>query len=127
MPRETAHHHRNVIIELLNEALSEAGLKANEIDVVSYTKGNHKSIYIYIYICIYLLILNFFLKFSSGPGMAAPLISVAVVARTVAQLWKKPLVAVNHCIGRKNLISLMNIHRLRSVLFINFNAQYYGV
>ena len=32
--------------------------------------------------------------------MGAPLVSVAVVARTVAQLWKKPIVGVNHCIGR---------------------------
>lgn len=34
-----------------------------------------------------------------GPGMAAPLISIAVVARTLSLLWKKPLVPVNHCIG----------------------------
>ena len=32
--------------------------------------------------------------------MGAPLVSTAVVARTVAQLWNKPMVAVNHCIGR---------------------------
>lgn len=31
--------------------------------------------------------------------MAGPLTVMAVVARTVAQLWNKPLVAVNHCIG----------------------------
>lgn len=36
----------------------------------------------------------------TGPGMGAPLVSTALVARTVAQLWKKPIVAVNHCIGR---------------------------
>ena len=34
-----------------------------------------------------------------GPGMAAPLISVAIAARTLSLLWGKPLVAVNHCIG----------------------------
>lgn len=34
-----------------------------------------------------------------SPGMGAPLNVMAVVARTVAQLWGKPLVAVNHCIG----------------------------
>jgi len=38
--------------------------------------------------------------YAIGPGMAAPLVSVAVVARTVAQLWNKPIVAVNHCIAR---------------------------
>jgi N6-L-threonylcarbamoyladenine synthase len=32
--------------------------------------------------------------------MGAPLAAVAVVARTIAQLWNKPIVGVNHCIGR---------------------------
>lgn len=32
--------------------------------------------------------------------MGPPLQSVALVARTLAQLWDKPLVGVNHCIGR---------------------------
>lgn len=31
--------------------------------------------------------------------MGAPLVSVAVAARTLALLWNIPLVAVNHCIG----------------------------
>lgn len=31
--------------------------------------------------------------------MAPPLISVAVIARTLALLWERPLVPVNHCIG----------------------------
>jgi hypothetical protein len=35
-----------------------------------------------------------------GPGMGAPLQSVALVARTLSFLFDKPLVAVNHCIGR---------------------------
>ncbi len=35
--------------------------------------------------------------------MGAPLVSVAVVARTVAQLWGKPILGVNHCIGRNIL------------------------
>lgn len=32
--------------------------------------------------------------------MGAPLTSVAVVARTLSLLWNKPLVGVNHCVGR---------------------------
>ena len=48
-------------------------METKEIDVVCYTKG---------------------------PGMAPPLVSVAVVARTIAQLWNKPIIGVNHCIGR---------------------------
>jgi N6-L-threonylcarbamoyladenine synthase len=31
--------------------------------------------------------------------MGAPLVSVAIVARTLALLWNKPIVGVNHCIG----------------------------
>ena len=32
--------------------------------------------------------------------MGAPLVSVAIVARTLALLWNIPIVGVNHCIGR---------------------------
>ncbi|KAF5377635.1 hypothetical protein D9615_005297 [Tricholomella constricta] len=35
----------------------------------------------------------------SGPGMGAPLQSVALVARTLALMFNKPLVGVNHCVG----------------------------
>ena len=35
----------------------------------------------------------------TGPGMAGPLISVALVARCLSLLWNKPLIPVNHCIG----------------------------
>jgi tRNA A37 threonylcarbamoyltransferase TsaD len=38
-----------------------------------------------------------------GPGMGAPLQSVALVARTLSLMFNKPLVGVNHCVGRKSL------------------------
>ena len=31
--------------------------------------------------------------------MGAPLVSVAVVARTLAQIWNLPIIGVNHCIA----------------------------
>lgn len=34
-----------------------------------------------------------------GPGMGGPLVTCAVVARMLSQLWRVPIVAVNHCIG----------------------------
>jgi len=37
---------------------------------------------------------------TQGPGMGAPLQSVALVARTLALLYDKPIVGVNHCVGR---------------------------
>ena len=71
-PRETAIHHRKVVLQVVREALDEAQIAPSDIDAVAYTKG---------------------------PGMGAPLVSVGVVARTLAQLWKKPIVGVNHCIA----------------------------
>ncbi|KOB63640.1 putative tRNA N6-adenosine threonylcarbamoyltransferase, partial [Operophtera brumata] len=50
----------------------QSGIKPEDIDVVCYTKG---------------------------PGMAPPLMVCAIVARTCAKLWKKPILGVNHCIG----------------------------
>ena len=39
--------------------------------------------------------------------MGAPLVSVAIVARTVSQLWRKPIIGVNHCIGRRKILDLL--------------------
>ncbi|KAJ1986105.1 putative tRNA threonylcarbamoyladenosine biosynthesis protein kae1 [Dimargaris cristalligena] len=73
LPKDTAVHHRQQILGLLREALAEAGnLPPSDIDAICFTKG---------------------------PGMGGPLVSVAVVARTLALLWDRPLVGVNHCIG----------------------------
>ena len=36
--------------------------------------------------------------------MGAPLQSVALVARTLALMFNKPLVGVNHCVGRTSLL-----------------------
>ncbi|KAF4615579.1 hypothetical protein G7Y89_g15297 [Cudoniella acicularis] len=37
--------------------------------------------------------------YTKGPGMGAPLQSVAIAARMMSLLWKKELVGVNHCVG----------------------------
>jgi N6-L-threonylcarbamoyladenine synthase len=72
LPRETAQHHQEHVIDLVDQALKDANVRPEELDCVSFTKG---------------------------PGIGAPLASVAVVARTLAQLWCKPLIGVNHCIA----------------------------
>ncbi|EGF76316.1 hypothetical protein BATDEDRAFT_30946 [Batrachochytrium dendrobatidis JAM81] len=72
LPKDTAIHHRQHVLPLVKQALKDAAISPSEIDCICYTKG---------------------------PGMAAPLISVAIAARTLSLLWGKPLVAVNHCIG----------------------------
>ena len=60
-----------------------------------------------------------YLVFILGPGMGAPLVSVAVVARTVAQLWKKPMVAVNHCIGHIEMGRLVTGAVNPTVLYVS--------
>ncbi|OZJ02526.1 tRNA N6-adenosine threonylcarbamoyltransferase [Bifiguratus adelaidae] len=72
LPRDTAAHHRAWVIPLIKRALKEANKTREDIDVICFTKG---------------------------PGMGAPLVSVAIVARTLALLWDKPIVGVNHCVG----------------------------
>ena len=37
--------------------------------------------------------------YTKGPGMAQPLSVGALVIRTLSQLYKKPLIGVNHCVG----------------------------
>lgn len=72
LPKETGQHHRAAIVGLLEEAFRAAGVAPRDISLVAYTKG---------------------------PGMSNPLMSVAVVARTLAQLWGVPIVPVNHCVA----------------------------
>lgn len=40
LPGDTARHHRAVILDLLQEALTEAGLTSEDIDCIAYTKGH---------------------------------------------------------------------------------------
>jgi N6-L-threonylcarbamoyladenine synthase len=72
LPKDTAKHHRAWVVKLVKQALLEAGVTTKDVDCVCYTKG---------------------------PGMGAPLQSVAVTARMLSLLWEKKLVGVNHCVG----------------------------
>ncbi|CAK8697206.1 unnamed protein product [Clavelina lepadiformis] len=92
LPRETAKHHREWMLNVLKQALTDAGLTHADIDCVAYTKG---------------------------PGMGAPLVSVAVAARTVAQLWNKPLIGVNHCIAHIEMGRLITSADNPTVLYVS--------
>lgn len=92
LPKETAQHHRKEILNLLQESLNKSGIKPRDIDIVCYTKG---------------------------PGMGAPLATVAIVARTVAQLWNKPILGVNHCIGHIEMGRLITEAKNPTVLYVS--------
>ena len=51
--------------------------------------------------------------------MGAPLLTVALVARTVAQLWGRPLVGVNHCIGHVEMGRLITQAHNPTVLYVS--------
>jgi N6-L-threonylcarbamoyladenine synthase len=51
--------------------------------------------------------------------MGAPLACVAVVARSIAQLWDKPLVGVNHCIGHIEMGRLITGADNPTVLYVS--------
>ena len=57
--------------------------------------------------------------------MGSPLVSVAVVARTVAQLWNKPLIAVNHCIAHILDLCFPNNHYLLVYIAYNISIVHY--
>lgn len=63
--------------------------------------------------------LSLFSTSSAGPGMGAPLVTVALVARTVAQLWGKPLLGVNHCIGHIEMGRLITKANNPTVLYVS--------
>lgn len=91
-PADTARHHNSVIHDLIDQALKEANIKHYEIDIVSYTKG---------------------------PGLGAPLVSTAIVARTIAQLWNKPLIPVNHCVAHIEMGRLITGASNPTILYVS--------
>ncbi|OCF60719.1 tRNA threonylcarbamoyladenosine biosynthesis protein [Kwoniella mangroviensis CBS 10435] len=72
LPSDTARHHRDWIVRVIEEAVRKAGVRWSELDCIAFTKG---------------------------PGMGTPLQVGALVARTLSLLHGIPLIGVNHCVG----------------------------
>src|SRR3989304_1091523 len=71
-PREAARHHAEVADRVLDEALSEAGIKPRDLALIA---------------------------FSQGPGLGPCLRTGATVARALASYLDVPLVGVNHSVA----------------------------
>ncbi|VDN28171.1 unnamed protein product [Cylicostephanus goldi] len=93
-PSETAQHHRQQILKILTQALSDAKIREpeKEIDAIAFTKG---------------------------PGMGAPLQVGAIVARTLSLTWSVPLIPVNHCIGHIEMGRLITGAHNPVVLYVS--------
>ncbi|KAL8447869.1 hypothetical protein Emed_004164 [Eimeria media] len=100
LPRETAAHHQENITRLIRKAMDEARVSVQAITCIAYT---------------------------AGPGMGAPLSVGALAARTLALLWKKPLVPVNHCIAHIEMGRLVTGCLNPTVLYVSGgNTQVIG-
>jgi N6-L-threonylcarbamoyladenine synthase len=75
-PREASRHHAENSPEVLSECLQKAGLKMNDLDIISY---------------------------AAGPGLGPCLRIGAVVARSLASYYKIPVYPVNHALGHIEL------------------------
>ena len=71
-PRIAAEHHGEWIPKLIPQAISQAGISYEDIDLI---------------------------PFSQGPGLGPALRIVATSARSLALSLNKPIIGVNHCIG----------------------------
>jgi N6-L-threonylcarbamoyladenine synthase len=79
-PREASRHHMEVSPHVLKDALKSANVTMKDIDIVGY---------------------------AAGPGLGPCLRVGAVMARTVAGFYKKPIVPVNHALGHIELGSTL--------------------
>jgi N6-L-threonylcarbamoyladenine synthase len=79
-PREASRHHMEASPDILKNALKSANVTMKDIDIVGY---------------------------SAGPGLGPCLRVGAVIARTVAGFYKKPLVPVNHALGHIELGAML--------------------
>lgn len=71
-PREAANHHAEHLPPLIRDALDQAGVRGERLDLVA---------------------------FSQGPGLGPCLRTAATGARALALTLGKPLVGVNHCVA----------------------------
>lgn len=71
-PREAANHHADKVAEVIQKALSSAGVSFGDIDLISFSKG---------------------------PGLGPCLRVAATAARALSVKLNVPIVGVNHCIA----------------------------
>jgi N6-L-threonylcarbamoyladenine synthase len=79
-PREASRHHAQISSSVLKQSLEKAKILIKEVDVIAY---------------------------SAGPGLGPCLRVGAVVARSLAAFYNKPLVPVNHALGHIELGAML--------------------
>ena len=99
-PREAAEHHAEVAPKLLKDAIKEAKINPEDLDIIS---------------------------FSQGPGLPPCLRITATFARALSLKLKKPLVGVNHCISHIDIAKLLTSAKDPIILYVSGgNSQVIG-
>ncbi|MCI4336745.1 MAG: bifunctional N(6)-L-threonylcarbamoyladenine synthase/serine/threonine protein kinase [Thermoplasmata archaeon] len=80
-PREAANHHVELLPGLVTKALQDSHVDPAELEAVA---------------------------FAQGPGLGPCLRAGATVARTLALMWDKPLVPVNHCVAHVEIARVLS-------------------
>ncbi len=57
--------------------------------------------------------------YTKGPGMAGPLSVGAMVCRTLALLYNKPILGVNHCIGHIEMGRTVTKAKNPTILYVS--------
>jgi N6-L-threonylcarbamoyladenine synthase len=92
LPRETAEHHRNNVLGLVKQAIDDAKISINDVNLICYTKG---------------------------PGMGQPLSVGALIARTLAQMYDLPIIGVNHCVAHIEMGRLVTKAQNPTILYVS--------
>ena len=80
-PREAANHHVELLPGLVEKALASGHVSPRDVEAVA---------------------------FAQGPGLGPCLRAGATVARTLALLWGRPLVPVNHCVAHVEIARVLS-------------------
>ena len=91
-PRQTAEHHAEVCDTVLKEAITNAGISIEDIDLISY---------------------------SQGPGIPNCLKVGRAFSLTLSNKLKKPLIGVNHCVAHLEIGKLLTKAKDPVLLYVS--------
>jgi N6-L-threonylcarbamoyladenine synthase len=80
VPAEAAEHHRNMWQDILAQALTEANINLNDIELIAW---------------------------AAGPGLPPCLAVGAQIVKKIKEKIKKPVIAVNHCVAHIEIAKLL--------------------
>ena len=94
VPEDAARRQVECILPVLHSALKKANISTDDLDAIAVTRG---------------------------PGLLGSLLVGTVTARTIATLWKKPLIGVHHTFGHLSSTWLKDVSSNSQLSTLNFS------